>query len=247
MNQVETLNNKVLENKICVMSNVDNIEPVTLLTYKDLMDNVKKEYTYEIYLNPTTLWSIENNLFEINLKKYNVFNKNIKDLKFDIISEKMGVHDIVSKNSIDVILSEAKYDIVENVNSVDNCRNFLLNQQFKCNENLLPNDCVIPLPCMKYNSMSLIIKNANEIHKILNLLKFKITVTCIDFYDEFIKKIHTCPIEQIVQNRQKLYNSYRILNGMWAMMYSEYVSDITRIQLNEQKKQKEQQEYNEFK
>lgn len=240
MNQIETSEIRTLKSNFCVTSNVEKIEPTVNITYKDFIDNIKKEYTYDIYLNPVVLWNTKENLFEINLMDYNLHNKNIKDLKLDIISEKMGINDIVSKNIIHELLSKTRYEISSGVRGSQ----LLISQQFKCNKNLLPDNCVIPLQSIYYSLFSLVIKNAGEIHKILNVLQFKITVTCVDFYNEFTKKIHTSQIEQSVQNEEGLCNLFRVLNGMWGMAYFEYTLNANTVSsdVNLKKNEDEQNE-----
>lgn len=225
-NQMETSEKRTLKqitSEYGLCKSVDIIDQ-KVINYKDISEKIKKEHMLEIFFCPERNYDDQYNEITISLLNYGLNNKCIKNIKLDIFSDKSGKYEIISQSFINEILKDAKCFLTESKH-----QEYKINTNFKLNENIFPDNFLLPIQCMKYHNVNVVLKNVKEFKKILNLLTVKLTVTYVELYSDFEKLLHSCPIEIDIKIDNIDANKLRIMNGMWGIAYTKNSKEDKQI------------------
>lgn len=185
-------------------------EGVTKLNYfsnkfnkNDLLNNIKKEYTEEILMFPKNI--LKNGNYMVDLKNYNLYNKNIKDIKLYFISN-------IDENGIEILSKE----IIKNINNLTRSFKIVIQgNEIECplNENILFSDLFILNKLSIYSNIQLFIQSHEQ--KYVDNILIKCVVNYVEFYTDFQNKLNNNSlIEQIYKIKDKEYKIITTQNNI---------------------------------
>ena len=210
-------NRNFTEDLNIVNSYIEELELKTI-TKKQLNDGIKKINKFEYYLIPKKLLINNNKIIQINFENYNLNDKILKSFCIEFISKQNNGIDIISKNFIDLLVEELKFEMLIDVNPIKSWDGIFIN-----NKNCIIDDVLIPINCLKYSSKLCHIVNIDNILKIIDNLEIKIIGEYVELYTELEKKLYKRDVlisQKIIIGDE--FNYFNIKNNVASMGYSKF-------------------------
>lgn len=194
-------------------------EKIQIITKEELNANIKKVSKYEFYLLPKKILLEKNSLtnevyLSIDLKNTDLRNKILKSCCVSFVSKTLDGSNIISDDFIKQLSNDLIYEMTigGSINWTD---------KFTNGQNCLIDDVIIPLVNLQHHTCCINIKNISKITDILNILELKISVECVELYQELENKMARSLIEQVICLNER-YNKFRILLGMAGNAYGDF-------------------------
>jgi hypothetical protein len=187
------------------------------LLNKDLVDNIKKVETSNIILKCKYL-DCRHDKIKIDLKHYNLDNKNIKSLKINILSEKENDINILSESFINKNFKNAKYKICFD----DDKNKFIYHDQICSATEYIPKDVILLNSQISCSECAMYIESIENLDNMAKYLVFELIITHVEFNKEFQRKLTKASVYQIIYNNN-LANIYCVSSSQGYLKFDSYI------------------------
>lgn len=189
-------------------------------TYDEMLDNIKKETVVEFIFNLDMIYNKEHNEIRIDIKSLMIESAAIKNIKIDICSTKLRNSDILARDFVQDLFKTSRVKLLNNTDHNSGDYFPLL-----FNTPIINESFVFPLGLITHTTLILAIDNVFNASKITNLLELKLSMSTIEFYSDFNKRL-PLPITIPIVVRD-MNTSIMVTSGMWD--FSTYRPSRNRI------------------
>ncbi len=203
-------------------SGIKQPEKFETLTKELLNESIKstEEYIFSTQINKRfmiKMRNINNPMVVINLKHYDLHDKNIKSCTVSIKSKELEGKPILSQEFINSIISDITYELYIEAP--------IYEDKFTNGQNIIISNIILLIKHLMYRSVEIRLHNIDKIINYLDMLEIEFNISHVKFYAVTENKLLSKNkiIQQEIEHNG-LFNKLNIINGMTGLLYSKYLN-----------------------
>ncbi len=197
-------------------------EKFDTITKEMLNESIKstEEYSFSTHINKKFMFkmrNINNPMIVINLKHYDLHDKNIKGCTVSIKSKELEGKPILSQEFINNIISDITYELF--------IKAPIYEDKFVNGQNIIVSNIILFIKHLMYDNVEIRLHNIDKIINYLDMLEIEFNISHVKFYAVTENKLLSKNkiIQQEIEHNG-LFNKLNIISGMAGLLYSKYLT-----------------------